>query len=157
MCTVIVYVSVAPAGRPGDVHVTVVVPVQLGPAETSVIPAGTASVSVYPALSDGPMLCTVTVNVVFVPAVAVAGAVFVTFRSAERLTVVVEVEALLLWPASVVAFDVIAAVFDSVPPSAKSEPIFTVTVNVSVSPAARPPLTQLTVPDASEQPALEVT
>jgi len=46
MCTVIVDDAVAPAARPVDVHVTVVVPTQPELAETSTVPAGTRSVSV---------------------------------------------------------------------------------------------------------------
>ena len=74
-----------------------------------------------------------TVNVSSVPAVAGSGAaVLVTFRSAERLTVVVEVELLLPATGSLVASVAIEAVLASVPPSAKPEPMWTVMVNVSV-------------------------
>ena len=80
-----------------------------------------------------------TVNVSSVPAVAGSGAaVFVTFRSAERLTVVVEVALSLVEFGSAVAVVAIEAVLVRVPPSAKPAPMWTVIVKVSVAPAVRP-------------------
>src|SRR5207248_930185 len=95
MWTTIVQVTMAPAARLALVQVTVpAASAQAGLlAETKLVPAGTASVSVKPALSEGPRLSTVIVTFSSVPAVAGdCAAVLVTFRSAERLTVVAEVE-----------------------------------------------------------------
>src|SRR5436190_1458821 len=82
-----------------------------------------------------------------------AAAVFVTFRSALRLTVVDEVELLLPLTGSAVALLAIEAVLLSVPPSAKPGPMWTVIVCVPVAPLARPALVQVTVPEALTQPA----
>jgi hypothetical protein len=70
-----------------------------------------------------------TVKTSLVPAVAGSGeAVLVTCRSAERLTVVDEVELLLVRSGSEVDSAVSEAVFESVPPSAKLESMWTVIV-----------------------------
>jgi hypothetical protein len=60
--TVIVQATLAPAVRPALVQVTVpALCVQSLLADTNVVPAGSASVTVKPALSDGPRLSTVSV------------------------------------------------------------------------------------------------
>src|SRR3954447_15290544 len=84
------HVTFAPNTRPALEHVTVPdANPQAALADTNEVPAGTASVRVKPALSDGPRLSTGVVCVSSVPAVPGDGsAVFVTFRSALRLTVV---------------------------------------------------------------------
>src|SRR3982750_1883619 len=120
MWTTIVQVTLAPAARLAFVQVTVpAASAQAGlVAETKLVPAGTASLSVKPALSEGPRLSTLTVKVSSVPAVAGSGAaVLVTFRSAERLTVVFEVELSLAAAGSLVLLLAITAVLLSVPPS----------------------------------------
>ena len=90
-----------------------------------------------------------TVYVSSVPAVAGSGAaVFVTCRSAERLTVVVEVALSLVDPGRTSTRRSIEAVLVRVPPSAKPESMWTVIVNVSVEPAVRPLELQVTVPAA---------
>src|SRR5438132_692421 len=97
MCSVIVQLVLVPVARPALVQVTVpVARAQPVLADTKVVPAGTASVTVKPALSDGPRVVTLTVMLVSVPAtevpaVAVAGAVLVTSRSALVVTVSVSV------------------------------------------------------------------
>ena len=76
-----------PRARPEEVQVTV--PEALahpGLAETKVVPGARASVTVNPALSLGPWLVAVMVEVTSVPAVAVAGADFWTSMSAEVWT-----------------------------------------------------------------------
>src|SRR5438105_4710519 len=79
----------APLASPELVHVTVpALMAQPGEALTKVVFAGTASVTVKPALSLGPLFFTEIVYARSVPAVAVDGPVFVTCRSAEVCTVV---------------------------------------------------------------------
>src|SRR3954471_21524775 len=120
MCTVMVKVSVAPAARPEDVQVTVpealTHPVE---ADTNEVPAARTSVTVYPALLDGPRFFTFTVHVSSVPAVAGSSeAVLVTLRSAERFTVTVAVSWSLADTGSAVAVVSMVAVLDRDPPSA---------------------------------------
>src|SRR5437763_231755 len=151
MWTTIVQVALAPAARLAFVQVRVpAASAQAGLlAETKLVPAGTASVSVKPALSEGPRLSTLTVKVSSVPAVAGSGAaVLVTLRSAERLTVVAELELLLPPAGSEVALVSIAAVFVSVPPSVLLGPVWTTIVQVALAPAARPELMQVPAPAA---------
>src|SRR5256885_1032018 len=120
MWTTIVQVTLAPLARPELVQVTVpAAAAQAGlVAETKLVPAGTASVSVKPALSEGPRLSTLTVKVSSVPAVAGSGAaVLVTFRSAEVETWTVTVAELLAVFGSVVVVDWAVAVFEIELPS----------------------------------------
>src|SRR2546429_103769 len=120
MWTTIVQVTLAPAARLALVQVTVpAASAQAGlVAETKLVPAGTASVSVKPALSEGPRLSTLTVQLSSVPAVAGSGAaVLVTFRSALRLTVVDEFFIFLVATGFLVFFLPVALLFLSVPPS----------------------------------------
>src|SRR4051812_16675376 len=120
MWTTIVQVTLDPLARPPLVQV--IVPdtsAQAGLADAKLVPAGTASVSVKPELSDGPRFSTLTVNVSSVPAVAGSGAaVFVTFRFALRLTVVADVELSLALAGSAVTDEAMVAVLASVPPCA---------------------------------------
>src|SRR5919205_4339538 len=94
MWTTIVQVTLEPAPEavsPALVQVTVPEAfAQSGlVAETKLVPLGTRSLSVKPALSEGPRLSTLTVKVSSVPAVAGSGeAVLVTFRSAPGWDVV---------------------------------------------------------------------
>src|SRR5207249_8936105 len=120
MWTVIVNVSLAPLARPLLVQVTVPDAFEQPVLdETKLVPAGRTSSSVWPALSDGPRFSTSRLNVSFVPAVAGSGdAVFVTFRSALRLTVTVTAPLSLPGVGSLVAVVAIAATFVSAPPSA---------------------------------------
>jgi hypothetical protein len=105
------------------VQVIVVVPVQVkvGPAvcviETNVVCAGSTSVSVTLDASDGPLFATAIVYVTFAPAVAVAGAVFVTATSALAPAVVEAVEVLFAGAGSGVAL-VTFAVLATVPVAA---------------------------------------
>jgi len=112
-CTTSVKVTVLLAAI--DAAVSVIVPplpgagvVAVKPAagvmETNVAPAGTVSVSDTFCASLGPLLVKVIVYVTLVPAVATAGPVLLTARSAEVVTdVVTTVEVLLAGLESVVA------------------------------------------------------
>ncbi len=64
-------------------------PPLLGLTETNVTPAGSVSVTLTLAASDGPRFCAVTVYVTLLPATTVAGPVLVTARSADGVTFVV--------------------------------------------------------------------
>src|SRR4051794_34247090 len=86
-----------------------------------------------------------------------AAAVFVTFRSDERATVVVDVEVLLPLTGSAVALLAIEAVLLNVPPSVKPAAMWTVIVCVTLAPSARPALVHVTVPRLFAQPALADT
>src|SRR5256885_125710 len=66
------------------------------PAETKLTWAGSTSVTVPPLEVEGPMLETVRAEVMSVPDVAVAGAVFTIARSATRWAVVVAIDELLV-------------------------------------------------------------
>lgn len=82
-------------------------------ATTPVTVAGTVSVRVTARASDGPSLCTVTVQVIASPAVAVSGPVLVTDTSARSPMVASAVEVLLSGNGSAVS-EVTLAVFDTV-------------------------------------------
>src|SRR5947208_7202015 len=142
MWTTIVQVTLAPAARLALVQVRVpAASAQAGLlAETKLVPAGTASVSVKPALSEGPRLSTLTVKVSSVPAVAGSGAaVLVTFRSALVFTVVeVVLEVLLPELGSVVPSELTLALLCSTVPSATEEATVTWMVKLGVPPAATP-------------------
>src|SRR5438876_690829 len=91
-----------------------------------------------------------------VPAVPVAGkAVIVTCRSAEGLTVVVEVALLLVRSGSEVDSAVSEAVFESLPPSAKYGSMGWVMLWLSLYRAVRPLELQVTAPAACVQPGAE--
>src|SRR3954463_7456677 len=160
MWTVIVQVTLSPATRPALVHVTV--PEALAQsgvvADTKLVPAGRTSSTVKPTLSDGPRLVTLTVNVSSVPAVAGSGAaVFSTLRSAWATTAVVVVAASLPAVGSVGSVESMAAVLLIVAPSATELATLTTRVQVTLALRARPVLVQVTVPEASAQPALAET
>src|SRR5437763_665786 len=141
MWTTIVQVALAPAARLAFVQVTVpAASAQAGLlAETKLVPAGTASLSVKPALSEGPRLSTLTVKVSSVPAVAGSGAaVLVTFRSAEAVTVVVTVAELLAGVGSVVG-EAAVAVFEIVLPLGVLEATVALIVTCWELPAAMSP------------------
>src|SRR5205823_14263804 len=105
--------------RPALVQVTVpALLAQPASADTNVVPAGRASITVNPALSLGPRFVTWMKNDVSVPAIASDPAVLVTARSAERLTVVWLVELSLVWSGSLVALVPICAVLARSAPSA---------------------------------------
>src|SRR2546429_7749648 len=73
-------------------------------ADTNVVPAGTPSATVNPALSLGPWLVAVTVNVMSSPATPLRGPDFEISMSASRLTVVCAVDVSLPLCGSEVAF-----------------------------------------------------
>src|SRR3989442_11571436 len=104
MWTTRVQTTLALRASPGLVQVTV--PLALAQsgvvALTNVVPPGTRSVRVNPPLSDGPWFLAVIGNGLYVPAVAMAAAVLVMSRTAERLTGVCEVELLASGPGSAV-------------------------------------------------------
>src|SRR5437899_93332 len=93
MCAPILNVALAPGASAPTVHVTTFGAVWLHPddAPANVVPAGSVSVTVPPLDVEGPLLVTVTVYVISVPAVAVAGPVLVIARSANRWTFVIAV------------------------------------------------------------------
>ena len=99
MCAPMLKVALAPGASAPNVHVTTFGAVWLQPddAPANVVAAGSVSVTVPPLETEGPLFVTVTVYVMSVPAVAVAGPVLLIDRSATRLTVVVAV-ALLFAP-----------------------------------------------------------
>src|SRR5436305_1466429 len=115
MWAVMVQAVEPPRARPEEVQVTV--PEALahpGLAETKVVPGARASVTVNPALSLGPWLVAVMVEVTSVPAVAGCGeSDLVMDRSACVSTVVSAVEVLLAVSGSVVV-EVTAAVLEMV-------------------------------------------
>lgn len=126
-----------------------VVHVNVGPAvcvsDTNVVPAGTASVTVTPAASEGPPFAAVIVYVRFVPAVALAGPLFVIARSAATPTVAVAVAALFAGRGSEVVVDTVA-VFVIVVPFAADGGIMTTSENVAELPLASVAALQVTVP-----------
>src|SRR5436189_138205 len=113
MCAPMLKVALAPGASAPNVHVTTFGAVWLQPddAPANVVAAGSVSVTVPPLEVDGPLFVTVTVYVMSVPAVAVAGPVLLIDRSATRLTVVVALPVVLpIWLSSSGCAAVTAAV-----------------------------------------------
>ena len=111
--------AVAPAASAARVQVTETLPTfeQAQPpptALTNVTPAGSVSVTVRFAASDGPLLLTVSVYATDEPATTVAGAALVIATSADAVTVVTS-EALLFAAFGSAVVDATDAVFDSDP------------------------------------------
>ena len=121
-------------------------------ADTNVTPAGSVSVTVRFAASDGPLLTTASEYVTVPPATTVGGPVLVIARSADAVTVVTAVEVLLPGTGSAVV-EATDAVFDNDPAWAGA---VTVTVIVGavapVASAARVQVTE-TLPGVRAGPA----
>ena len=84
-----VIVALAPFARPPSEQVTVDVPLHepcVGIAETNEEPAGSVSVTVTPVAAERPLFVVVIVYGMFVPAIALAGPVFVMARFAEAMS-----------------------------------------------------------------------
>jgi hypothetical protein len=128
-------------------QVTVAVPVQVpcdGVAATNDVFAGSVSETDTASASDGPLFATLSVYVMFEPALTVAGPLLVMLTSAEVLTVVDAVEVLFAPFVSVVVV-VALAVFEIVEPFAAPLFVFTTIWNVAVAPFARLAIVQVTV------------
>jgi hypothetical protein len=156
MLTATVSVAVAPTGTVTAVHVIVpvapaggVVQVKAGPDvcvwEANVVLAGSVSVKVTLAASDGPLFVTVSVYVAVMPAVAVGGPLFVTARSAAVVTIVVAVDR--LFAVFVSPFEsLMETLFDNAAPAGTLELIAPARVKVALAPAASVVIEQVTVP-----------
>ena len=144
--TIVIVGAVAPATRAGLVQDAETFPtlLQVHPvpvADTNVMPAGSVSVTVSEAASDGPLFTTTSEYDTDPPATTVAGPVLVIARSADGVTVVLSEELLLaaFGSAVVAATD---ATFDSTAPWAGA---VTVTVIAGADvPVASAGLVQLT-------------
>ena len=111
--------AVTPVAKAALVQVTDTLPVfaqaqPVPPADTNVTPAGSVSVTVRLAASDGPSFVTVSEYATEPPATTVGGPSLAIARSALAVTVVVTVEELLPGTGSAVV-DATDAVFDSEP------------------------------------------
>lgn len=140
--------TVAPGATVPTLQVTVVVPEHdpaAGVAETYVVFAGTTSVTDTFGALDGPLFVTGMAYVMFVPSVAVAGAVLDTPTSAATATVVVAVAVLLAAFGSVVA-DVTAAEFVIVVLLDTEASTCTTNVKVAEAPLANEPVVAVTFP-----------
>jgi hypothetical protein len=138
--------AVAPVARPARVQDTDTLPelVQVQPvpaADTKVTPAGSVSVTVRLAASEGPALATTREYVRLAPATTVAAAVFVMERFADAVTVVLATEVLLAALGSAVV-DEIDDVLDREP--ACTGAVTVIVIVGAVAPAARVGRVQLT-------------
>src|SRR5262245_45776828 len=100
--------------------------------ETKVRPVGVGSVTLTAAAFEGPLLVTTMVKATLVPAVALAGPVFVTPTSADGVTVVL---ACRVNDACPPVPGLIVAVFVTVPGGGAAALTFTWNCTVAVSPA----------------------
>src|SRR5206468_2679512 len=111
--------------------------------ETKAVPAGSGSLIETLWASLGPALLAVIVYVRSWPGMTDAGPVFVTARSACGVTAVLAVDESLLGSVSAVSV-VPVAVFDR--PLVTPELTCSTSVKVALAPAARVPVTRVTVP-----------
>lgn len=140
--------TVAPGSTMPTLQVTVVVPEHdpaAGVTETNVVFAGTTSVIDTFGAFDGPLFVTGMAYVMFVPSVAVAGAILDTPTSAAVVTVVVAVAVLLAAFGSAVA-DATAAEFATAVPLAALGLTRTTKVKVAEAPFAKEPVVAVTFP-----------
>jgi hypothetical protein len=154
--TTIVIVAVAPDASEPTLHVTLPEALVQGPrvelAETNVTPAGRVSVTTTAVAPFGPLLEAVTVYVIGVVAVAVAGAVLViatsAFSGADDTLVVADDELLAVFGSG--SFAVAVAVLVMVPIAVG----VTVIVFVALAPDASEPTVHVTVPETLVHPGL---
>lgn len=140
--------TVAPGATVPTLQMTVVVPEHDpadGVADTNVVLAGTTSVTDTFGALDGPLFVTGMAYVMYVPSVAVAGAILETPTSAAVVTVVVAVAVLLAGFGSDVA-DTTAAEFVTVVPFAVLGLTRTTKVKVAEAPFANEPVVAVTFP-----------
>ena len=136
----------APVASAGRVQVTDTLPVfeQAQPvpaALTKVTPAGSVSVTVRPAASDGPLFVTVNEYATEDPATTVAGPVLAIARSAEAVTpVVTDEELLAAFGSAVVAATLAVLVSDAACAGAVTVTVIT----GAVTPVAKAALVQVT-------------